>query len=177
MNKNPSTVPNSKSAEPIKSPSTAVRAGKYTIIGIVLTIFNFVIYTILARTIFQNNELLWVDSIISYVLATFLAFFLHSNITWKERDPGKSGIIKFFAWNFLTALVISPFLTWLFGFITPVYKFAFDISNALHLPFDYNFIESTGIFGFTTVITMTLNYLFYDKLAFTNHKETTKNEK
>ena len=145
---------------------TAKRAGKYVIIGIVLTAFNFLVYTLLARIIFNNNELLWLDSMISYILATFLAYILHSKITWKERDPGKTGIIKFFAWNLITALAISPFLTWLFSLITPVYEFAFNISTNLGLPFDYTFIESTGIFGFTTIITLTLNYLFYDKLVF-----------
>lgn len=159
-----------------KNTKTAARAGKYTIIGIVLTVFNFLIYTLLARIIFNNNELLWLDTIISYTLATFLAYFLHSKITWKERNPGKTGIIKFFAWNLITAILISPFLTWIFGFITPIYKFAFNISSAIHLPFDYNFIESTGIFCFTTLITMILNYLFYDKLIFNKSKEPKKEE-
>ena len=172
-----------------KEPSnkTAIRAGKYFIIGIILTVFNFLIFTFLAQIIFNNNDLLWVDSIISYTLATFLAYFLHSKITWKERNPGKNGVVKFFAWNFLTALAISPFLTWLFGFITPIYQFAFNFSSAIHLPFEYDFIESTGIFCFTTIITMVLNYLFYDKLVFgktspkkptykTTSKSTTTNE-
>lgn len=150
--------------------STAKRAGKYIVIGIVLTGFNFLVYTFLARIVIQNNDLLWLDTIISYLLATVLAYILHSRITWKERNPGKTGIIKFFAWNLLTALAISPFLTWLFGLITPLYEFVFNISATIHLPFDYDFIESTGIFGLTTIITMTLNYLFYDKLVFRKDK-------
>ena len=141
------------------------RAGKYIIIGIILTLFNFLIFTVLARLI-NNNDLLWLDTIISYTLATFLGFILHSKITWREKSPGQFGIIKFFLWNFLTALLISPFLTWLFKFITPLYEFAHQISTNLHLPFDYDFIESTGIFCFVTLITMLLNYSFYDKLVF-----------
>ena len=149
------------------------RAGKYIIIGIILTVFNFIIYTILARLI-NNNDLLWIDTIISYTLATFLAYILHSKITWQERNPGKSGIFKFFAWNFLTALAISPFLTWLFGFLTPFYKFAHQISTNIHLPFDYDFVESTGIFCLVTIITMILNYIFYDKLVFGKDKSPEK---
>ena len=149
---------------------TAKRASKYTIIGIILTGFNFVVYTILARII-NNNDLLWLCSMIAYIIATFLAFVLHSKITWKERKPGKAGIIKFFAWNFITALAISPFLTWVFGFMTPVYEVAFNISTWLHLPFDYAFVESTGIFGFATLITMILNYFFYDRLVFGKTEE------
>ena len=146
--------------------SNKKRVSKFIIIGIVLTIFNFVVYTFLARVIFNNNELLWIDSIISYALATFLAYYLHSKITWKEHNPGKSGIIKFFIWNIITAAAISPFFTWIFGLLTPLYEFIYNIFTAIHLPFDYDFIVSTGVFGLTACVTMILNYLFYDKLVF-----------
>lgn len=146
--------------------NTAKRTGKFIIIGIILTIFNFVIYTLISHLILKNNDLLWVDTIISCTLSTVLAFLLHSKITWKERSPGKTGAIKFFTWNLFTALIISPALAWLFGLLTPFYHFVFDIFKALNFPFTYEFIESTGVFGFTTLITMILNYLFYDKLVF-----------
>lgn len=142
------------------------RTGKFAIIGIILALFNFAIYTFLARVVFNSNELLWLDSIISYLLATILAYILHSKITWKERTPTKAGVIMFFVWNFITALAISPFFTLLFGLITPLYEFAHNISSAIGLPFDYNFVESTGIFCFTTLVTMVFNYIFYDKLVF-----------
>ena len=155
----------------MKSPKALIRASKYTIVGISLTILNFAVYTLLARTIFgNNNDLLWLDTILSYLVATIAAYFLHSKITWRERQPGRAGIVKFFAWNLITALIISPFFTWLFKFITPVYEFAYIVSSNIHLPFDYNFVESTGVFGFTSVITMILNYLFYDKLVFGEEK-------
>jgi putative flippase GtrA len=143
-----------------------MRKLKFVIIGTILAIFNFLIYTFLARVIFNSNELLWLDSIIAYILATFLAYFLHSRITWKDRHPTKTGIVGFFFWNFFTALLISPFFTWLFTLIKPLYEFIFSISLALSLPFDYNFIESTSVFCLTSLITMILNYLFYDRLVF-----------
>ncbi|MBQ2695556.1 glycosyltransferase [Candidatus Saccharibacteria bacterium] len=142
------------------------RAGKYIIIGIILTVFNFIVYTFLARVVFNNNELLWFDTIISYILATFLAYILHSKITWKERVPSKIGVIKFFIWNIVTALIISPLFTWLFSLLTPLYELIYNIFTAIHLPFDYDFVVSTGVFGLTTCVTMILNYLFYDKLVF-----------
>ena len=148
------------------SDSTLKRAGKFTIIGIILTLFNFCIYTFLARVIFNSNELLWLDSIISYILATVLAYILHSRITWRERQPDKHGIFMFFLWNIITAVIISPFFTWFFGLLKPLYEFIFNITSSINLPFDYNFIESTTIFIFTTCVTMILNYLFYDKLVF-----------
>ena len=148
------------------SVKTSLRVGKFAVIGIILALFNFAVYTFLARVIFNTNELLWLDSIISYTLATILAYFLHSKITWKERPITRRSVLMFFLWNGITAIAISPFLTWLFGLITPVYEFAYNLSANLHLPFDYNFIESTGIFCLTTAVTMILNYLFYDKLVF-----------
>ena len=152
------------------SKKTTVRVGKFAVIGAILALFNFVIYTFLARVVLKTNELLWLDSIISYALATILAYILHSKITWKERHITRRGIIMFFFWNGLTAIAISPFFTWLFGFITPIYELAFNIFTNLHIPFDYNFVESTGIFCFTTAVTMVLNYLFYDKLVFGDTK-------
>lgn len=72
----------------------------------------------------------------------------------------------FFFWNGVCAVIISPLLTWLFSLMTPIYEFLFTLSKAIFLPFDYNFIESTFIFIFTTCVTMVLNYLFYDRLVF-----------
>lgn len=151
-----------------KDSKTAIakRTGKYVINGVILTGFNFLIFTVLERTVFAGNDFLWVDTIISYTFATFLAYFLHSKITWRERNPGKIGIIKFFAWNFLAAFLISPLLTYLFGFFTPLYEFAFNVSSNLGLPFDYDLVESTVIFVLVTLIIMVLNYLFYDKIVF-----------
>lgn len=150
----------------LKTNKTIFRIGKFAIIGAILALFNFTIYTFLARIIFNTNELLWLASIISYTLATILAYILHSKITWKERPVTKKGIFMFFIWNGLTAFAVSPFLTWLFGYIKSFYQFVFNISANLHLPFDYEFIESTVIFITVTAITMVLNYLFYNKLIF-----------
>jgi len=150
--------------------TTTKRIGKFAVIGIILALFNFLIYTFLARVVMNTNELLWLDSLIACLLATILAYFLHSRITWKERQPTKSSIIKFFLWNGITAIIISPFFTWFFQLITPLYQLAFNISSNLSLPFDYNFVESTGVFILTTCVTMILNYLFYDKLVFGNNK-------
>jgi glycosyltransferase involved in cell wall biosynthesis/putative flippase GtrA len=153
------------------------RVGKFTIIGIILSLFNFLVYTFLARVIMNTNELLWLDSLIAYLIATILGYILHSKITWKERRPTKSSIIKFFLWNGITAILISPLLTWLFQKITPLDESIFNISNNINLPFDYNFIESTSVFILTTCVTMILNYLFYDKLVFGSNKTLPTNHK
>ena len=157
----------------IKKPTTTkttVRVGKFAIIGVVLSVFNFLIYTALARLFFKDNSWLWLDSAISYALSAILAYILHAKITWKERPVTKRGIAMFFLWNGITAFLISPFFTWLFGLLKPLYEFTFNISSAIHLPFDYAFIESTGVFVLTAAVTMILNYIFYDKLVFGGKK-------
>ena len=158
--------------------TTKKRVGKFVIIGIILTLFNFVVYTFIARVILGGNELLWLDSIISYALATVLAYILHSKITWRERPVTKHGILMFFLWNGITAVIISPFFTWLFGLCTPLYTFTHQVCTNLHLSFDYNFVESTSIFCLTTIVAMILNYIFYDKLVFGTSKNSpeTKND-
>lgn len=148
-----------------KETKTTVRVGKFAIIGAILALFNFVVYTSLARLFFKDNSWLWLDSAISYAIAAILAYILHSKITWKERPVTKRGVVMFFVWNGVMVFV-SLGLTWLFGKITPLYEFAYNISSAIHLPFDYAFVESTGIFGLTTAVAMVLNYIFYDKLVF-----------
>lgn len=150
-----------------RAKKTAVRASKYTIVGIILTLINFVIYTTLDRTIFQDrDDLLWLASLISCTIAAIIAYFMHSRITWRERNPGKLGMIKFVIWNILIAMAVSPALTWIFSLMTPIYQFAYNITSAIHLPFDFSFVESTGVFCLMTLCTMVLNYFFYDKIVF-----------
>lgn len=146
---------------------------KYIGVGITLSIFNFGVYTILARLI-NNSDLLWLSNMIATLLATILAFILHSKITWKERHPGKAGVIRFFIWNLILAVVFAPFLTWFFGLFPGIYEFAFNICQAIHLPFDYEFVESTGIFALGAVVTTIINYLFYDKFVFGATKDAKK---
>ena len=151
--------------------NTKKRVGKFIIIGIILTVFNFLVYTFIARVILMNNDLLWLDSMVSYALATVLAYILHSKITWQERHVTKTGILMFFLWNGITAFLISPFFTWLFGFLTPLYQSIHQLCTNLNLPFDYNFVESTGIYLLVTIVTLILNYFFYDKLVFGTSKK------
>lgn len=154
-------------SEKTKSSKHAIR---YIFVGMTITIFNFLLYTGLARFIFNDNNFLWLATLISTTCSTFLAFALHSNITWKDRDPGKTGLYKFFIWNLTLAIAIGPFLTWIFSSISPIYAFAYSITSAIHLPFDYNFVQSTGTFVFTALVTMILNFLFYDRFVFGKKK-------
>ena len=154
-----------------KDVKTSKRATRYFIIGVFLTLFNYVLYAFLANVILKDNNLLWLASLIGTLITTLLAYLLHSKITWKERHITKTSIYKFFIWNLLLAFVFYPILTQLFSLITPLYEFAYNISSAIHLPFTYDFVLSTGAFVLASCITMILNYLFYDKFVFGKRKD------
>lgn len=152
-------------------------ASRYLIVGIVLTIFNYGLYTVLANVIFSNPSLLWLCSLIATTITTFVAYMLHSKITWKEREVTKIAIYKFFIWNFLAAFLISPGLTQLFSLISPLYELVYNICQAIHIDFTYEFILSTGAFILTNAVLMVLNFLFYDKFVFGKKPEKKEEQK
>lgn len=145
---------------------TSKHASRYLVVGIFLALFNYGFYAILANFIINNNDFLWLSTFISTAATTILAYILHSKITWKERKITKAAIYKFFIWNIILTVAINPGLTQLFSLITPLYQFAFNLSQALNFPFTYEFVQSTGAFILTAIVTMILNFLFYDRFVF-----------
>lgn len=152
--------PNKK---PDKKPN---HASRYLVVGLLLTIFNYSLYTILANLIIKNNDFLWASTLISTLVTTFVAYLAHSKITWKERGITKTAKYKFFIWNLLLAFAIGPWITQLFSLFTPAYDLAYNIFKNIHIDFPYDFVQSTGAFVFTGITTMILNFLLYDKFVF-----------
>ena len=161
---------NSAKESGIKDVKTSKYASRYLLVGIAIAIFNFGFYSILANLIINNNDYLWLSTFISSVATTIVAYILHSKITWKERHVTKASIIRFFIWNALLAIVISPTLTQLFSLLTPLYEFAYNTTNSLHLSLSYEFVLTTGAFVLTFIVIMILNFLFYDKFVFPKPK-------
>lgn len=149
---------------------TIKKVGKFFGLGVATTLIELVFYTITARII-GNNDHLWIATLVGGVLGTIVSFFLNSKLIWKNSKSGKREAAVFFAYNIVKTFTLKEFLTWAFAFLTPVYQFAFSICEFLHLPFDYDFVESTGIFGFTALVCMFVTYLTYDKIVFKNKKE------
>ena len=171
-----STVKESDAKKSVKSTTTKTsqHAMRYLIVGMILTIFNYTLYSILANLVFNNSDLFWLASLIATAITTILAYILHSKITWKERSVTKTSIYKFFIWNGLLTFPISPSLTQLFVLFTPLYEFAYNICQNLHLDFTYEFVQSTGIFILTTAVIMVMNFLLYDKFVFGNKNKEKK---
>ncbi len=155
-----------ESTKPLTDVKTSRHAIRYFFVGVAVTIFNYALYAVLANLIIKNNNFLWLSNLIATAITTIVAFIAHSKITWKERYVAKTSIIRFFIWNALIAIIISPIFTQLFSFLTPLYELAFNITNALHLPFSYDFVLTTGAFVLTSFVIMILNFLFYDKFVF-----------
>lgn len=149
---------------------TPHHATRYLFIGIAIALFNYGFYAILANIIIKNNNLIWLSNFIATAVTTIVAYILHSKITWKERKIEKTAKYKFLLWNAILAVAVGPGLTQLFSLITPLYDIAYSITSAIHLPFDYNFVLTTGAFVLTSIVTMILNFLFYDRFVFGKHK-------
>lgn len=163
-----------KSAEDV---TTSRHATRYFFVGVAVTLFNYALYAILANLIIKNNDLLWLSNFIATAVTTIVAYFAHSKITWKERHVTKASIIRFFIWNAMLTIAIAPGFTQLFSLFTPLYDFTYSITTALHLPFSYDFVLTTGAFVLTSIVIMILNFLFYDKFVFYKQKEATDAQK
>lgn len=154
--------------------STTQRVGKYTLVGISITLFNYTLYAILANLIINNNDLLWLSNLIATAVTVIVAYFAHSKITWKERNVTKHSIIRFFIWNAILTFPVGPALVQFFSLFAPLYEFAYNICYNLHIPFTYEFVLTTGAFILTSGVIMILNFLFYDRFVFGIAKSSTK---
>lgn len=141
---------------------------KFVGVGFLCTIVDFLVYSLMVMVAFSGDtEKVGIAAMVSGLVATVVAYMLHSRITWKTRDPGKWGVVKFFLWNAFAVLFLRPILTWIFGLLTGLYEFAQMI-----LPFfSYEFVESTGIYVLMTAVVMVLNFIFYEKIVFGTEKE------
>ena len=150
----------------MKDVKTSQHALRYLFVGIGITFFNYVLFAIIANLIIKNNDFLWLSNLIATSITVIVAYIAHSKITWKERNVTKSSIIRFFIWNAMLAIIISPALTQFFSIFTPLYEFVFNITTAMRLPFTYEFILTTGTFILTSGVIMILNFFFYDRFVF-----------
>ena len=154
---------------------TSKHAFRYLIVGIMVTGFNSVLFSILSNLVIKNNDLIWLSNFIATAITTIVAYFAHSRITWKERTVTKHSVIRFFIWNAMLAVAIAPGFTQLFSLFTPLYELAYNITSTIHLPFSYEFVLTTGAFVLNSIVIMILNFLFYDKFVFGKKNPTTEN--
>lgn len=151
---------------------SALKLIKFASVGFTSAAIDYAIYEVIVLLFFKGNiDMAGVSAIISGITSTFVAYFLHSRITWKTRDPGKYGIIKFFIWNILVVVFLRPFLTFFFGLFTGVHQFVYVVVGWIPLFSSFNFVQTTTIYVLMTLVTMTLNFIFYEKIVFGSKKE------
>lgn len=142
---------------------------KFFGLGVGTTLIEYLVFTLVARL--TGNDLLFIATLVGGIVATIVSYILNRKFIWKNAKTGKKEVISFFVYNLvIKTLVIKEIFTFLFGLIKPLYEFAFSISSSLHLPFDYAFVESTGIFVLTAGASMFITYFVYDKLIFKSNK-------
>ena len=148
--------------------------GRYLIFGVLNTAINYGMYEALALLVFTAENQLWIATLISGAVSIFVGYFLHSKFTWKDREVGKKELGKFFIWNVIMNIAVRPALTWFFGLFGFLYKFAFDICQAIGIGFSYEFVESTGNYVLMTAVVMVINFLVYNKFVFGKTKTSSK---
>ena len=147
---------------------TGKRVGVFALVGVANTLFDYILFMIFAQ--FFNNV---VASVISAAFAMVVAFFLHKKFTWGDRATSRSSMIQFLAFTAAVMWGLRPLLIWGLtaastGFMEPLYGLAHFILRFL----PYNFVVQTGIFAIATLVTLTVNYLLYNKVVFNHEKET-----
>lgn len=137
-------------------------------VGVGLTLLDYAIYESLVLTFLKDGNFA-IASAISGAIAMIVGFVLHSKITWKDRAVSKFNIVKFFAWNIAVSMALRPFLIQLVNSLAPINNFWYGVLQWSGL--SYNSIVSTWVYGVVAVITMTLNFIFYDRFVFGKDKE------
>ena len=153
---------------------SASRILKFAGVGFLAAIIDYAVYEVCVLAIFSELSFKQPLSIVvAGAVSTIAAFFLHSNITWKERDPGKLGIFKFFLWNIPIIEILRPQLTVLFDLelFHHFYQFVYMLVGWIPLFSSYDFVSSTTSYVLITIITMTLNFIFYEKFVFGSKKQ------
>ena len=136
-------------------------------VGIIVTIVNYVMFLILAPIFGNGHWLTWAGA---GSVAVITALILHSSFTWKHRQSGRDEVIKFLIYNLFLITILQPSLGWFFdsAIWNWLYDFAFWLTSWVGWPVE--FVRRTGVFGMTATITMIVNFLVYDRLVFKLNK-------
>ena len=134
--------------------------------GVTATVVDYGVYELLVTFVFKSAEGAAAAISIAGAVGIVAAYLLHSRLTWRERDPGRFGVVKFVLWNLLIMVGLRPIIVGVMGWFGWLYEWFYGVCVWLGLPFGHDFVVSTAIYVLTTVITATLNYFFYDWVVF-----------
>ena len=140
-------------------------------VGIMNTALDFCFYTFLMLVVFKSEHV-FLAGILSGTFALACAFTTHSLITWHGSKKSHKTLLKFILFTGFGMWVLRPLLLSIFSNFSGLYNWVYEISNNIGLPFSYEFIASTGAFGFMVIIVLTYNYLTYDRFVFNERGST-----
>ena len=146
---------------------------RYFVSGVAATLVDYGIYEILVLLIFKSTGTVGIAAAVAGIAGVLVAYWLHKNITWRDRDPGKYGPLKFVIWNILIMVGFRPILATGLTTLTGLYEWAFGVCQWLNLPFNYEFVMSTGLYVLMTVVTAIINFIFYERVVFGEKSPTT----
>lgn len=161
--------------QPQKTTKKAKNKRPYIFLGVgaINTLVDFCFYTFLMLTFFKNGSII-LAGIISGTFALFFAFLTHSLITWKGSKITYTTLLKFVIFTGFGMWILRPLLLRIFSELSGLYNKIYEISLSIKLPLSYNFIVSTGAFGFMIILILIYNYLAYDRFVFSKKtKQTT----
>lgn len=137
-------------------------------VGVVNTLLDFAFYTFLTAAVFTGKDEIALAGIISGTFALLCAFATHGYITFRGSHLGRKTLLKFILFTGFGMWIIRPLLLALFIRLEPVYRWAHSISEAIGLPFGYDFVTNTGAFGFMVILVLLYNYYVYARFVFTD---------
>ena len=149
---------------------------RYFISGVAATLVDYGIYEILVMLIFKSTDTVGIAASIAGIIGVLVAYTLHKNITWRDRDPGQYGVIKFVAWNIAIMVGFRPLLAIALTWLTGLYELGFGVCQWIGLPFTYDFVMSTGVYVLMTAVTAVLNFIFYERVVFGKKAEVSEGE-
>lgn len=139
-------------------------------VGICNTLLDFLFYTLLTQIVFAQASQIGLAGIISGTFALLCAFATHNFITWRERPTDRKTVLRFFAFTGFGMWFLRPILLSIFIRLKPLYIWAQEILQHIHIDLGYEFIAHTGAFGFMVIVVLVYNYLVYDRYVFLDKK-------
>lgn len=133
---------------------------KFFIVGVSLVFIDFIFFSILVF-VSNNREL---SAIISGIIATIIAYFMHGLITW-EIKPSNKSIQKFIFWNLFMNFLMRPILVVSGSYLLTLFPHQIKILSTF-LGISFSIASNSIVFLFMNFFVMLLNYIAYNFFVF-----------
>ncbi|MCL2094563.1 GtrA family protein [Candidatus Saccharibacteria bacterium] len=137
-------------------------------VGVFNTVADYGLFMLLVMLLGLGAPL---AGVISATVMMVVSFFLHKNLTWRDRGADNKVMWQFLLGTAVTMWAVRPVLMWCFEMmLDPLVVSFMARAESLEAIIGTAVVLSTLIFGFSTVVTLVLNYIFYNKIVFNPKK-------